>query len=416
MPITLLVLTVNWSIQKTVLLLSSFGFFLFVTPLFAEDSAEPLLELIPFLKRKPLKQNEVNFSDTTFKTIRFLKNGKIEIELSGKIQKTNHELHLDGEKISGDQGLFNSILTLNPNKENHSLKIKRLGISETEYPFRVQFIKDIPSPLRVRIKLANSKIVTKEQVFTGNYSSKEWLRFAWLKEKETSLEQRPSERELSMEAEKIQEIPATVNSREPFGLQIDQGVGLFSLKQSGKGVRNADLNSSNWISNIKIRRKFTETYFWEASGTTFLMPLSVKGAQIGPRLVKLEGGIGGAYPISENMVFLPALGFHYQTLSTPEDLGYRNIMGLKVTLAQDYHFENHQTLHTALNGTIFGNESNQFTSVNREFGARVALEWPLNSDLFNSFYLGGEWQTQSLMLNGIKLTSSVYSGFLGVLF
>jgi len=207
-----------------------------------------------------------------------------------------------------------------------------------------------------------------------------------------------------------------VKARELFGLQIDQGLGIFSLKQSGKAVATSNLNSANWVSNIKIRRKFTPNSFWEVSGAAFLLPLSVQGAKTGPRLLKLEGGLGGAYRVLPRMLLLPSLGFRYQTLSTSEVVGYRNITGGQISLAQAYLFESQQTLHTAVYLAVFGNENYQFSSKNRELGARMSLEWPLDSPLITSLYLGGEWQTQSLLLNGVNLTSSYYSGFIGVLF
>jgi hypothetical protein len=127
----------------------------------------------------PFDKDEVVLSPENVKTIRFLKNKRVEIEFLGKLKNTA-ELYLDGDKVSVRQGEFRATLNLSPLQEVYQFKIKRPGISESVYPLKIRFVKDVPLPLRVKIEASQTKPISKEKVFTGTFPSRDWIQMTWL--------------------------------------------------------------------------------------------------------------------------------------------------------------------------------------------------------------------------------------------
>ncbi len=127
----------------------------------------------------PFDKDEVVLSPENVKTIRFLKNTRVEIDFLGKLKKTA-ELYVDGDKVSVRQGEFRATLNLSPLQEVYQFKIKRPGISESVYPLKIRFVKDVPLPLRVKIGASQTKPISKEKVFTGTFPSRDWIQMTWL--------------------------------------------------------------------------------------------------------------------------------------------------------------------------------------------------------------------------------------------
>ena len=127
----------------------------------------------------PFDKDEVVLSPENVKTIRFLKNTRVEIDFLGKLKKTA-ELYVDGDKVSVRQGEFRATLNLSPLQEVYQFKIKRPGISESVYPLKIRFVKDVPLPLRVKIEASQTKPISKEKVFTGTFPSRDWIQMTWL--------------------------------------------------------------------------------------------------------------------------------------------------------------------------------------------------------------------------------------------
>ena len=296
------------------------------------------------------------------------------------------------------------------------------------YPFKIKFEKDPPLPLRVRFKVDEENIVLKELLFEGVFASEEYIRLIWLQPEQPLLSvndhqeevcwvkdqitidknKPPSEfeRALSAELEKIKS-PESLSLREPFGLSVEQGVGFFSV---------GNVESKNWQVNVRMKRKIQENLHWEVSGSTFVVPLSVSGSASAPRLFKVEAGIGLTHPLSESFALSPGLGLRYQTLIGSESGGYQDLLGARISLGQSYQIGNQKSLHALASLALFNGEGSFLSTANREWGFKAYYQWGTDSSWVSSYYLGGEWTTLSLSLSGVALSSSLYSGFLGVLF
>ncbi|MFM8270150.1 MAG: hypothetical protein ACKN9V_08180 [Pseudomonadota bacterium] len=129
--------------------------------------------------KNPFNPEEVSFSSENLKTVRFLKSTKVEIELAGKI-KRDYEIYLDGRQIPIRQNQFKTSVNIFPTQNSYEFKIKRPGISETIYPFKIKFLKEVPLPLRVRIETNQTKPIAKEKVFTGSFPAEEWIEVSWM--------------------------------------------------------------------------------------------------------------------------------------------------------------------------------------------------------------------------------------------
>jgi hypothetical protein len=129
--------------------------------------------------QSPFNKEELALSAESVRTIRFLKSTRVEIEFQGKL-KNSLELSVDGDKVPVRQGQFKATVNLYPLKEIYHFKIKRPGISESVYPLKIRFVKDLPLPLRVKIEASQTKPISKEKVFTGTFPSRDWIQMTWL--------------------------------------------------------------------------------------------------------------------------------------------------------------------------------------------------------------------------------------------
>lgn len=129
--------------------------------------------------QSPFNKQELIFSAESAKTIRFLKSTRVEIDFQGKLKNTL-ELYVDGDKVPVRQGQFKATVNLYPLKEVYQFKIKRPGISDSVYPLKIRFVKDVPLPLRVKIEASQTKPISKEKVFTGTFPSRDWIQLSWL--------------------------------------------------------------------------------------------------------------------------------------------------------------------------------------------------------------------------------------------
>ena len=129
--------------------------------------------------QSPFNKEELALSAESGKTIRFLKSTRVEIDFQGKLKNTL-ELYVDGDKVPVRQGQFKATVNLYPLKEIYHFKIKRPGISDSVYPLKIRFVKDVPLPLRVKIEASQTKPISKEKVFTGTFPSLDWIQLSWL--------------------------------------------------------------------------------------------------------------------------------------------------------------------------------------------------------------------------------------------
>jgi hypothetical protein len=380
-----------------------------------------------FVRKSPIPTEDLVLSPKTAEQIEFTGVGRGEISLLGSLSK-EAKLFLDGHQLDTNKDqLFNAALLLKDSEERHDLRIEK-NQSSMLYPFKIKFEKDPPLPLRVRFKVDEENIVLKELLFEGVFASEVYIRLIWLQPEQPLLSvndhqeevcwvkdqitidknKPPSEfeRALSAELEKIKS-PESLSLREPFGLSVEQGVGFFSV---------GNVESKNWQVNVRMKRKIQENLHWEVSGSTFVVPLSVSGSASAPRLFKVEAGIGLTHPLSESFALSPGLGLRYQTLIGSESGGYQDLLGARISLGQSYQIGNQKSLHALASLALFNGEGSFLSTANREWGFKAYYQWGTDSSWVSSYYLGGEWTTLSLSLSGVALSSSLYSGFLGVLF
>lgn len=170
-----------------------------------------LFGAVSFGRSNPLEKDGIFFSNDSFKTIRFHKNRKVEVEFSGTSPNEN-ELYLDEIPIPLSAEKFKVKILVNSLREQYTLKVINPGVSEAEYPFKIKLLKELPPSLQIRIRAGNSKSVMKEQIFTGTFPAKDWVRFTWLKDafktkklgkQVAERKQKPIERQISAQAQKL---------------------------------------------------------------------------------------------------------------------------------------------------------------------------------------------------------------------
>jgi hypothetical protein len=416
----------------------------------------------------PFDKDEVALSPESVKTIRFLKNKRVEIDFFGKLQ-TTAELYVDGDKVPVMQGEFRATLNLSPLQEVYQFKIKRPGISESVYPFKIRFVKSVPRPLRVKIQASQTKPISKETAFTGTFPSRDWIQMTWLeatekldpaylekmeevKQKLARLEEErvlnakadqeraltlkdemasleaervakeqeaerlaeetlEKERGLASQTEKSNEMIEQRQYREPTGLSLNQGLSSFSLKQT-----QADLSSLNWMLRLSYQTKLNERMKIGGYGQSYLVPLSVTGAAKGPNVIKVGADLGYEFKDASGGEWTPTIGFGYQTMATSESIGYRDLFGPKVGVSLKLPMGQMQFLAASLGMSVFPTSEQLLSFGNNEFHFKTALEWKVSSSFLSSLYLGVEFNTLNLLISGAKLTSSGYSVFFGVNF
>ncbi|NBT60122.1 hypothetical protein EBT16_15230, partial [bacterium] len=121
-----------------------------------------LFGAVSFGRSNPLEKDGIFFSNDSFKTIRFHKNRKVEVEFSGTSPNEN-ELYLDEIPIPLSAEKFKVKILVNSLREQYTLKVINPGVSEAEYPFKIKLLKELPPSLQIRIRAGNSKSVMKEQ-------------------------------------------------------------------------------------------------------------------------------------------------------------------------------------------------------------------------------------------------------------
>ncbi|NBX76862.1 MAG: hypothetical protein EBQ92_09935 [Proteobacteria bacterium] len=465
----------------------------------------------------PFSKDELVLSSESAKTIRFLKNTKIEIDLIGKIKKP-YDLYLNGELVPNKQGQFKAKVTLDPVGEGYYFKIRRPGVSETVYPFKIKFVKEVPLPLRVKIEGQKTKPISLEKVFTGTFPAKDWIQFSWaeptekvdpaylekierekqelarleeeriqrekedqeralelkeemarleaeriervkaehermleMQEKFARLEQerlekekrekeqieeqkkeqarlekerleeereakekekeKEKEREVASQMEKSNEMIEQRQYREPIGLNINQGLGAFSLNQT-----DVNLSSLNWMVDVSYQKKITERMTVGGYGKSYIVPLSVSGATKGPNVIKAGADLSYELKDASGTRWIPVLGFGYQTVVTSEPLGYRDLFGPKLGLAVDVPVGPLQSLRSSVSMSFFPATGQIIAFGNKEIHFKTALQWKVASSFLSSFSLGADFSSLNLSISGTKLTSSGYSVFFGLNF
>jgi len=379
-----------------------------------------------FVRKSPIPKEDLVLSKKTAEQIEFRGFGRGELSVLGSLSP-EVKLYLDGHPLSTNKEfLFNAKLLLKKSEERHELLLEKNKEAKV-YPFKIKFEKEPPLPLRVRFKTEEGELTLKELLFKGVFASEEYIRLIWLRPEEAiepkegqtkkvtwvqdeidKENKRPPsdwERELSAEFESLQ-APKSLTYRKPTGLSVEQGLGFFSVGAA---------ESKSWQVSVKLQRNIRENMHWEVSGSTFVLPLSTSEESYS-RLLKLEVGVGLTHPLSESFALSPGLGLRYQTLLGGDSLGYQDLLGARISMGQAYQIGEQKSLHALVSLALFNGEGSFISLSNREFGLKAYYQWGSASSWISSYYLGGEWTTLSLSLPGVALSSSLYSGFLGVLF
>lgn len=234
-------------------------------------------------------------------------------------------------------------------------------------------------------------------------------RLARLKEEEAAKKAVEENREVASVTNELEE---RLPPRIPFGFKIFQGVGSFSLTQTNLG----NLRSLHLIMKADFEKELSDQFLARITTDTFLLPLSVTGGTTAPALLKVGLELAVPVPLGDKMKVVPSAGFNYQSLLTSGGFGYRDLMGPRLKIEQEYRISETQVLYGGIALNLFGSDTEILTASNNELGIRIYQEWKNFSHYFPSLFVGAEYSRLSLTFSNATLSSSFYSGFLGVSF
>jgi hypothetical protein len=228
-------------------------------------------------------------------------------------------------------------------------------------------------------------------------------------EAEEAKKSQEEEREVASVTNELQE---QLPPRIPLGFKFFQGVGAYTLTQTDLGT----LSSLHLLLKADFEKDLNEDFLARITTESFLVPLSVSGVSTAPTLIKVGLEWGMKVSIGDNLKLVPSVGFNYQSLLTSGGFGYRDLMGPRLKLEQEYRVSENRVLYGGLSFHFFGSDTAILTPSNYELGIRIYQEWKNFSRFFPSFFVGGEYSRLSLTFSNADLSSSLYSGFLGVSF
>jgi len=217
------------------------------------------------------------------------------------------------------------------------------------------------------------------------------------------------ERALAAVTPQIEEV---VIPRDPWGIDLHQGLGFFNLQQTGA----ADVSSTNWVVDFSYRFKVWQPINIGFNVQTFLAPLSVSGVQSGPKALKAHADMGVKVALTERMAINPHIGFNYQTFLTSESIGYRDLLGPRLGVLSEFGLTDTQKLHAGVFYDVFGSDTEILTTTNNQLGFRLFLEWKRSAWFFTSLYFGAEYSQLKLRFSTSQLSTTTTTGFLGVQF
>lgn len=263
------------------------------------------------------------------------------------------------------------------------------------------------------IRLEKERERLEEEKLAREKAEKKRLEMARLEQEreEAEKERLEEERQRALAAltPKIEEV---VIPRDPWGIDMYQGIGFFNLQQTGA----ADISSTNWVLDLNYRFNVWQPVNIGLNAQTFLAPLSVSGVRSGPKALKAHADLGVKVALTETMALNPHVGFNYQTFMTTESIGYRDLLGPRLGVLYEAGLTDTQKLHVGVFLDVFGSDTEILTTTNNQLGFRLFLEWKRSAWFFTSLYFGAEYSQLKLRFSTSQLSTSTTTGFLGVQF
>ena len=241
---------------------------------------------------------------------------------------------------------------------------------------------------------------------------KERLEKARLAQETLEKEKEETPRAPAAETNRLGETEEAIFFKEPTGIELEQGISFFSLTQAG----NLILSSMNLQLGGSYKTSLFDNFEIATQAQIFLLPLSVTGAQEGPRLFSASGNLGWKLKADSGAVLTPQAGFQFQTLLTQLEIGYRNLGGPSLGVSYESPVGKSLFLHTHLNINFFSSDTQAIAFSNNQLGFRLFLEWRKSSAFFSSYYTGLEYRALSITLLDAQLSSSNTSFFFGLRF
>lgn len=226
-------------------------------------------------------------------------------------------------------------------------------------------------------------------------------------EKERLEEER--QRALAAVTPQIEEV---VIPRDPWGIDLHQGLGFFNLQQTGA----PQVSSTNWVLDLGYRFNVWQPVNIGLNIQTFLAPLTVSGVRNGPKALKAHADLGVKVSLTETMSLNPHMGFNYQTFLTTESVGYRDLLGPRLGVLYELGLTDTQKLHAGVFLDVFGSDTEILTTTNNQLGFKLFLEWKRSAWFFTSLYFGAEYSQLKLRFSTSQLSTATTTGFLGVQF
>lgn len=425
-------LTRSWMIAILVLLASPIAF-----------SANPA----QFVKKNPMETEFFSLTPKSFQSIKALKNGHFEMQFSGKTKKAK-EVFLDQKRISkGSNKNLSAVVRLRSKEQIHEIRVVEEDASENSFYFQVSLKKELPSPLRIRVRSESGEIVEHTEFKAGEYPAKDWIDLEWVSEAEVlspeELELKETERKrkkvqaalekeqeelVRLEEEKVrltqmQGGVAISPERKPTSggtlaepmqsvFEVSQGLGFLNLQQS----QQAPLETTQWMVQVNARRSSPKG--WEAGlhGEGFVIPLKSNSQGSTPRFINMGIDVGTQFDLGRQGKVSPRLGFDYQSLLTSNALGYRNLMGPRLEVAGEYHLSLGEIIKAEVFANLFGSDFSVISPSNYQLGARVSYQWEAEFLSAKSLIAGAQISRLDMVLGSAELKSTVMATFVGVQF
>lgn len=409
-----------------------------------------------FLKANPIPQSSLQVAPSSFQTLVISEHGLGELELRGT-RKRDQEVFWGKKKVSS--GKNNKILIQFPvtsEPEIHELKLVESEGSIQSYFFEVRMSRQLPSPLRVRVRSESGEVIDRFNFGAGTYPAHEWVELQWLSEHEVlgpdefelrSFERDKKKLQIAIEEEKqellrlqqqrtlliqqlardeakrnqvqervlkrrVSSISNTEEAPTVTTFQVSQGIGLLSLQQP----QQASIDTTHWLLQAEYRKVSASLWTTGLFVQGFVLPLKSSESGDNPRYVKAGLDVGAQLSLGSQISINPKLGFDYQSLITSSLVGYRNLMGPRLEVSSEMKTGIQSLLKVALFLNLFDPSFEGVLPTNYQWGGRIAYQWDGNLAAFNTFFAGAELSQMKLTFGTSDLSSSLLQTFVGVQF
>lgn len=414
------------------------------------------LSPLAFLKANPIPQSSLQVAPSSFQTLVISEQGLGELELKGT-RKVDQEIFLGQRKISSGRNkkvVIKFPVTSEP--EIHELKLVEPDGSMQSYFFEVRMSRQLPSPLRVRVRSESGEVVDRFDFGSGAYPASDWVELQWLSEHEVlgpdefeirSFERDKKKLQTAIEEEKqellrlqqernllIQQmardeaksnqvrersqkrrVSSISNAEEAPGVtsfQVSQGIGLLSLQQP----QQASIDTTQWLLQAEYRKVSASLWTTGLFAQGFVLPLKASESGGNPRYIKAGLDVGAQWSLGSQITINPKLGFDYQSLITSALVGYRNLMGPRLEVSSEMKTGSQSLLKAAFFLNLFDPSLQGVLPTNYQWGGRIAYQWDANLFAFHTCFAGAELSQMKLTLVTSDLSSSLLQTFVGVQF